>query len=356
MNKLWNGKKVLVTGHTGFVGAWMCAVLQFLGADITGFALQEEKGALYGKIKEKLSINSIYGDLRNTDEIYECIKINKPEIVFHIAAFGFVKECYEDSDRAYSSNVQGTLNLFQAIKECGDVRKIVVASSDKVYLNTGKNAYLFREEDPLGGMDIYSASKTCEDILVQSYFDTYLSRRNKSVCIVRPSNILGGGDHNITRLIPSIYYNLKRGIKPEIRNPTSVRPWQNVLDMVDAYLSLAMKSGSGCTIYNVGPEHTGIRTVGEIADYVMRLYKVTKREDVADVSKVKEKVYLGLSIDKIKKEIGWGPKRSLEQTLDEIYDFYEQDDGLCTYDLCMKQIKKYFKANSKEGNDAELEQ
>lgn len=342
MIDFWKDKRVLVTGNTGFVGAWLCCVLKYLGADIFGFSLKEETGSLYEKIKNKLDIKSYYGDLRNNDEIYQCVHRINPQIVFHIAAFGFVKECFDDPERAYTSNVQGTLELFEAIRDLNKSCRIIVASSDKVYKNSGRKSYLFREDDPLGGTDPYSASKTCEDILAQSCFDSYLEMNGCSLCIIRPSNILGGGDHNMNRLIPSIYYNLGRGQSPEIRNPNSVRPWQNIFDIVDAYLTVAEKTDKGCKIYNVGPEQDGIKTVGEIASYVAGLYGKKIEIEKNSNSSVKEKGYLGLSINKIKNELGWKPKRGLEQTLSEIYDFYSQDNGNNTYELCMSQIKNYY--------------
>lgn len=335
-------KNILVTGHTGFVGAWLCAVLSYFGLNVTGFSLPEDDGALYGKIKDKLEVFSIYGDLRDRLEVDTLVRETDPDIIFHIAAFGFVKECFDDPHRAFSSNVEGTLNLLEAVRSMDKPCRIIVASSDKVYRNSGKDAYLFNEEDELGGTDPYSASKTCEDMLCQSHYDSYLAKRGDSMCIVRPSNILGGGDHNMNRLIPGIYYNLGQGREPEIRNPDSVRPWQNIFDIVDAYLTVAEKRDTGCRIYNVGPEPEGIKTVGEIARYVSRLYGMEFGRETSGDSDVKEKAYLGLSIAKIKNELGWSPKRTLGETLDEIYSFYNHDDGNNTYELCMSQINNYY--------------
>lgn len=342
MNDVLRKSKILVTGHTGFVGTWLSVVLDYMNYDVTGFSLPEEEGALFGKIKDKLNIKSIYGDLRDKSSVYRLIEETKPDVIFHIAAFGFVKECFTDPERAYSSNVIGTLQLFEAVRSMEKPCRIIVASSDKVYCNSGFDAYLFEENDLLGGTDPYSSSKTCEDLLAQSYFDSYLDSKGCSLCIVRPSNILGGGDHNMSRLIPSIYYNLGMGKAPEIRNPDSVRPWQNIFDIIDAYLTLSERVEKGCSIYNVGPEPDGIKTVGEIATYVSGLYGMKFDEENRVDSEVKEKGYLGLSIEKIKREIGWKPKRTLEQTLDEIYDFYSCDDGNNTYELCISQIENYF--------------
>lgn len=345
MSSLWNSfdsKKILVTGHTGFVGAWICLVLAHFGCDITGFSLPEEKGSLYEKIHGKLNIKSVYGNLCDKDCITEVVNNLKPDIVFHIAAFGFVKECMENPERAFATNVQGTLNLFEAIKTIGKPCKIIVASSDKVYQNSDLDTCLFTEEDSLGGLDPYSASKTCEDLLVRGYFDSYLMKQNCMLSVIRPSNILGGGDHNMNRLIPSIYFSFSNGSLPEIRNPDSVRPWQNIFDIVDVYITVAEAFDEGCHVYNVGPEPAGIKSVGEIVSYVSHLYSKDCVVPKTEQSSLKEMKYLGLSIDKIKIELNWKPKRNLEQTLKEIYYFYNNDNGKNTYDLCMEQIMNYY--------------
>lgn len=342
MFEFLKSKKILVTGHTGFVGTWLCLVMDYLGLDVSGFSLPQENGSLCDKIISRQKVYNIYGDLRDKEAVDKAINDVNPDVVFHIAAYGFVKECFDDPMRAYSSNVLGTLNLMESISKMNKPCRIIVASSDKVYRNSGVDAQLFDEDDPLGGSDPYSASKTCEDILVQSFFDSYLESKGCSMCIIRPSNILGGGDHNMNRLIPSIYYNLGLGKRPEIRNPDSVRPWQNIFDIVDAYLTVAEKVEKGCCIYNVGPEPDGIKTVGEIAEYVSELYGVKYQEDRLSSSDVKEKGYLGLSIKKIKKDLDWKPKRSLEETLKEIYDFYSRDNCKNTYELCISQIENYY--------------
>jgi len=352
MHNYWKDKKVLVTGHTGFVGSWLTCALGYMGAEVTGFSLPEEPGSLYARIADRLDVRSIYGDLRDLESVRKCLAKCDPDIVFHIAAFGFVKECHADPERAYTTNVDGTLNLLRVVEKSGNVQKVIAASSDKVYHNTDSEAYLFTEDDPLGGSDTYSASKTCEDIIFQSYYGSYLSQRGIVGCIVRPSNILGGGDHNMTRLIPSIYHALGQGKSPEIRNPGALRPWQNILDVVDAYMMLAQRCETGLSIYNVGPLPDGIKSVGEIADYVSSLYGIQSKTAASDATGVREMAHLGLSIDKINDKLGWAPKRTLEETLNEIYEFYETDDGVNTYDLCMNQIKRYY---DQGGSYAEME-
>lgn len=353
-NFFWKNKRVLITGHTGFVGTWLGMVLSFFGADVTGFALREEKGSLYDCVKKQLQMHSVYGDLRDKAAVEECIAKCTPEIVFHIAAFGFVKECHADPERAFSSNVQGTENLLEIIRRDGAIKDIVVASSDKVYRNGNQTDYLFHETDPLGGIDPYSASKTCEDILAQSYYEAYLAGQQKSMCIVRPSNILGAGDHHENRLVPGIFCALMRGEKPVLRNPNAVRPWQNVLDMVQAYLTIAEKGyhESGLWIYNVGPEPEGILSTKEIAEHVGSLFRESQFEKPGTVSRtesgefreseVREHAFLGLAIEKIKAETGWSPRRNIKDTLREIYCYCKENNGNNAYEICRRQIEDYY--------------
>lgn len=346
-NIFWTGKKVLVTGHTGYVGTWLSLVLQLSGANTIGFSLPEEEESLYSRIKNQIHIETYYGDLRDKECIKECVREKRPDIFFHLAAYGFVQECFADPERAYSVNVQGTLNMLNAIRETDSVQCVIIASSDKVYRNEGLEGYLFKETDPLGGIDTYSASKTCEDILAQSFFQTYLEDAGVSMCILRPSNILGPGDFHMNRLVPSIFNAYLDNRKPEIRNPGSVRPWQNILDVTDAYLCVAerMFESEGLAIYNVGPEENGICTTGQIADFIGTLFENKigadkEPRDSIDSVRVREQEYLGLDITKIKKDLDWIPRRTLQETLKEIYQFILDDDD--HYTRCVKLIEEYY--------------
>lgn len=347
MNQFWKGKRVLVTGHTGFVGAWMCVVLQELGAEVYGYALQEEEGALYGKIKKHLKLHNTYGDIREYADLVKCVEACKPQVVIHLAAYGFLKRCHDNPQRAYETNVNGTLNLMQALNGLHEDRMtIVVISSDKVYENKECENILFKEDDCLGGIDTYSCSKTCEDMLARSFYATYFDKERTSMVTIRPSNIIGGGDHNITRLIPSIFVSIKQGKEISLRNPDATRPWQSVLDAVDAYLTLAEKSYRDMVgneaVYNVGPEDVNIRTVGEIAEILCEYEgnQVATCEQM--IKNIKEYQYLGLSIEKIVNEIGWKPKMTIEETLHEAYDFFVKDNGeVDTYDICREQVRNY---------------
>ncbi|SDW87645.1 CDP-glucose 4,6-dehydratase [Lachnospiraceae bacterium KHCPX20] len=346
--EFWKNKRVLITGHTGFVGTWLLLTLCYFGADVIGLSLEAEEGCLYEKVKNGFQHRNYSIDLLDRERVADCINEGMPEIVFHLAAYGFVKECYENPDEAWKTNVIGTQNLLQVLKGCETVKSIVVASSDKVYLNKGEH-HLFIEEDPLGGVDTYSASKTCEDILVQSFFYNYLSKNEVGMTVLRPSNILGPGDHHDNRLIPSIFLDCLNGREPKLRNPASVRPWQNIMDAIDAYLITAEKSyyQSGIEIYNIGPEPVSIRSTLEMAEYVRQRFQMSGNlacdsgED--EIAKgVKEHAYLGLDITKIKEETDWFPRRSVEDTLDEIYDYIVKSKIESASFLCVNLIRDFY--------------
>ena len=346
----WNNRRVLITGHTGFVGAWLSMVLADKGAVLYGLSLKPEPDSLYSKVSGSFSIESYECDLRDNTAVEKLIESIKPEIVFHLAAFGFIQECYADPYRAFSTNVDGTVNLLNAIRKCASVKSLVIASSDKVYNNDcgGETIFhrLFEETDPLGGNDPYSASKACQDIASRGFFDTYLQDGSIGMAIVRPSNILGGGDHHSQRLIPSVYRSLNEEHRVVIRHPDAVRPWQDILDMCDSYLRIAeyVYSRFDCYVYNVGPAPEGIMTVREIAETVASLYGLGSSVVVCseENTTVVEKEYLGLSIEKIKRELNWCPKYSLYDTLKNVYMFYEESRDKGAYTICVEQIHDYY--------------
>ena len=347
-NGYWKEKHVLITGHTGFVGCWLTLALTELGAEVTGFALPEEDGSLYSKVKERMPVRSIYGDIRNADEVRSAVMQARPSHVFHLAALAFVKKCYNNPTAAFQTNVGGTLNLMEAVRDCAELKTVSVASSDKVYLNMDIEDARFCETDPLGGLDPYSSSKTCEDLLTQSYFDSYLKSRNVACVILRPSNILGGGDHNVSRLIPSMYDAMCRKEPITIRNANSVRPWQSILDAVDAYLVTAERAVPGqVDIFNVGPEEKPW-TVGKIADYVCSLYGVDMRSEETEKTGAYEYRYLGLDASKIRKRLGWRPIRSLEDTLRDIFRFYSSDESGDVHQMCRKLLSEYYDERARE--------
>lgn len=346
IRKFIENKKILITGHTGFVGAWMCAALNYLGADLIGFSLQEETGSLYEKIKDHIKIKSYYGDIFNSIELERCMDENRPEIVIHNAAFVFILKCEKDPYQTYATNVMGTVNLLEIIRKRDYVRHLVGVSSDKVYKNLDYEKILFSETDALDGGEPYSCSKTCQDLIIQSYYNTYFRQKNISVSLFRPSNMIGGGDHHKIRLIPSIIDSIQNNETLELRNPDAIRPWQDILDVIDAYLNVLYNNwGQGkLNIYNLGPTEDNICSVREIVKIIENIREDESGLNVAEAQKNGniEKKYLGLSIDKIKKNEDWMPRKELKKSLEDLYFFYENDCGDNTYDLMIRNIEDYF--------------
>ncbi len=344
----FKNKRILVTGHTGFVGSWLCMVLTKYGADVAGISLLPESKSLYCEVEKELRMESHICDLRNFEMVQQVMQEIKPEIVMHLAAFGFVKECMTEPIRTFSSNVMGTVNLLEACRYVPTVKSVLIVSSDKVYENSFGEIKVFTEKDSLGGMDIYSSSKTCEDLIAQSYYDSYLKKMGISFNIVRPGNILGGGDYIQSRLIPSLLRGFEEHRPIEIRNRDAIRPWQNILDAIDAYLTVIYKTWNSLNpnigIYNVGPEESGQMSVGEISDYLEG--KMEGNGNVVESMMqlgIREAVYLGLSSEKIFTEFDWRPRRTMTDTLDEIFYFWEKSRTENIYHICMEIINSYCK-------------
>lgn len=281
-DKFWKGKKVLVTGHTGFKGAWMCFILKKLGAYVTGISDRElGEYSLYQMLSATDStavdgaINSYFVNICDRDQLNLLISNLDVEIVFHLAAQSLVLESYRDPITTYDTNVIGTLNVLNALRVNKRVRSILSITTDKVYLNK-ENSQSFVEDDALGGHDPYSASKACADILSQSMYQSYFSQNNGvGLATVRAGNVIGGGDFAKDRLIPDVVRAIYSGKIVEVRNPNAIRPWQHVLDPINGYMMLAKKiyespkaySGS----FNFGPE-TGVElTVGNVVKQIQSM-------------------------------------------------------------------------------------
>lgn len=235
----YRGKRVLVTGHTGYKGAWLTAILHELGAETTGYALAPTEGCLFERMGGDMMLHSVTGDVRDREKLCAALLEAQPEIVFHLAAQVPAKDCYEHPHYTYETNIMGTVNLFEAIRSCPSVKSVVIVTTDKVYENKGDGA-VYTETDSLGGNDAYSSSKTCTEYITCAYKRTYLQTEERMVGVstVRASNVLGGGDHVQSRLIPSILNAIAAGKPVDLRNPHQTRPWQSVLDALNGYLTI----------------------------------------------------------------------------------------------------------------------
>lgn len=346
----YKDKRVLITGHTGFKGTWLSCILSHMGADASGYALHAEKNSLFEQIQGEEFINSIEGNLEDYDHLKLVMNDIKPEIVIHLAAFGFINECYNDPRRTYLTNVVGTVNLLEVIRECESVRSVVVVSTDKVYANKGDGA-IYSESDTIGGSSPYSCSKSCMELLVKDYQDIYFSKmdRNIGVGVVRASNVLAGGDHIQSRLIPSILRSIDGGEPVELRNPYQTRPWQSVLDALDGYLTVARflycnpKQYSGA--WNIGPQKEGIKSVGWVFNKIESYFNNLEMKEAIKFE-VHESETLGLCIDKALQQLDWEPILSVDRVIELVVDFYKgQKNGMNIAELCRKQIREYYKEN-----------
>jgi CDP-glucose 4,6-dehydratase len=342
------GKRVFLTGHTGFKGAWMTAVLHELGAETVGYALEPEPGSLSEKIGGDTMCKSVIADVRDYDRLRKEIDGFEPELVIHFAALLPVQSCFDDPLLAYETHVMGTVHLFEAIRYCESVKSVLIVTTDKVYENKGDGA-LYKETDPLGGVDPYSSSKACMELVAGTYRKSYLQTGGKTagVSTARASNVIGGGDHIQSRLIPSILNSFAQGKEVELRNPHQTRPWQSVLDALNGYLSIARlmyeepENYSGP--WNIGPIKEGIKSVLEVVEKMQLFYKSTAGYIQGNPSRVIESAMLGLDITKAVGQLDWAPEMSLDKMLYDLVDYFKrQQSGEPERDICLGQVREFF--------------
>ncbi len=345
--EFYQGKRVFVTGHTGYKGAWLTAILYELGAEATGFALTPPEGGMFAHMGGEDMIHSVTGDIRDFGAVKEAVQSAQPEIVFHLAAQAIVNDCFEDPRYAYETNVMGTVNLVEAIRQCASVKSVVVITTDKVYENKGDGA-VYVETDPLGGIDPYSSSKTCMEYIADTYKRSYLQTTDRMVGVstVRASNVLGGGDHIKSRLIPSILNSIGEGRLVELRHPQQTRPWQSMLDALNGYLSIGRlmyeEPEKYSSQWNIGPTRDGIRTVLWVVEQMQKHYASVAYTGGGYIRAIESNT-LGLDITKSLEMLDWEPRLSCDEMLYNVVEFFKgQRAGVSERELCLKQIKRFF--------------
>lgn len=265
---IYNGRRVLVTGHTGFKGTWLVTWLQMLGADVAGFSIDSiDNGRHYNILNP--AINSVFGNVLDAPAVNSLISEFRPEIVFHLAAQSLVRRSYRKPVDTYMTNLIGTLNVYEACRNCDAVKVLISVTSDKVYEN--KESYAaYKEDDPLGGYDMYSSSKACVELMTNSYRNSFLNEGKADLKLVtaRAGNVIGGGDWAEDRLVPDIFRAIEAGKSVTIRSPKAIRPWQHVLEPLSGYLLLGQKLFEGVdvqrTAFNFGPAAEKFVTVEEL--------------------------------------------------------------------------------------------
>jgi CDP-glucose 4,6-dehydratase len=349
-NKFWAGKKVLITGNTGFKGSWLSIWLQMYGADVYGISLKPLGNSLFlltGLDKEN---NNNYLNIKDYLNLNELIFNLKPDIIFHLAAQPLVRYSYENPRETYETNVIGTLNLFEAIRIVKSVKVFLNITTDKCYENKEWN-WSYREIDRLGGHDPYSSSKACSEILTESYKKSFFPNSEVCIATARAGNVIGGGDFSKDRLVPDLLEGFNKNQFVKIRNPKSIRPWQHVLDCLSGYINLAEKMFSYPSEYsqnyNFGPEENDIKNVEFIANYIKDKWG-SKVDWGYDLSlQTHEAKLLKLDISKAKNELEWTPTWNLEialmKTLNWHFFFNKNKSKEALKEYCQKQINEFLR-------------
>lgn len=341
----YKDKKVLVTGHSGFKGSWLCLLLQMAGADMTGYALKPaESENLFDLAGIGQNMNSIWGDIRDFGHLKEVYEECRPEIVFHLAAQPIVRTSYENPAYTYETNVMGTVNLLECVRTVSGARSVLNVTTDKVYENREWN-WGYREIDPLDGYDPYSNSKSCSELVTHSYKKSFFHDTGIAVSTARAGNVIGGGDFAKDRIIPDCARAAMAGREIVIRNPHSIRPFQHVLEPLLAYLMIAARQYESPQMqgyYNVGPNDNDCVSAGALADLFCEAWgEGLSWKNVSDGGP-HEASFLKLDCSLIKNKIGWAPrwniKKAVEMTVEWTKAYQRQEDVR----ICMeRQIREF---------------
>lgn len=342
----YKGKKVFVTGHTGFKGAWLCAILSLAGAEVTGYSLEPPTNPnLFEIINLKDKINSFIGDVRCFDSLKKTFDEAEPEIVFHLAAQPIVLESYRNPKYTYETNVLGTVNILECIRYSDSVKSFVNITTDKVYKNNETNLG-FKEEDPLDGFDPYSNSKSCSELVTHSYKNSFFADGRIGISTARAGNVIGGGDFAADRIIPDCVRAAMKGEPIKVRNPNSVRPYQHVLEPLYVYLTIAQAQYENTDFsdwYNVGPNETDCLTTGELADCFCKCWGNGQTFVAEHKDGPHEANFLKLDCQKIKSVFGWQPRWNARRAVEKTVEWTKAyADGENMSELTNRQIKDFF--------------
>lgn len=350
-NSFYKGKRILITGHTGFKGSWLSIWLQELGADVVGVSLDpysERDNFLLSGIGKKIKAD-IRADIRDGQKIKNIFAEYKPEIVFHLAAQPLVRLSYEKPAETYETNVMGTVNILEAIRFTDSVKVGVMITTDKCYDNKEQTRG-YKEDDPFGGYDPYSSSKGACEIAIQSWRRSFFNpdqfaKHGKAIASVRAGNVIGGGDWALDRIIPDCIRALEADKPIEIRSPKSVRPWEHVLEPLSGYMLLAKKMWEHptkfCEGWNFGPEAESVSTVWEVATELVKNFGRGELKDCSNPNAVHEAQLLMLDINKAKTKLGWRPRMNMQECIALVADWYKRYKNENVYNLCINEIEKF---------------
>lgn len=344
-DRFWRGRRVLVTGHTGFKGSWLSLWLQEMGARVAGFALPPPtRPSLYESARVGEGMESHMGDLRDLEALTAVVRHFRPEVIFHLAAQPLVRRSYQEPVETYTTNVIGTVHLLEAVRRCETVQAVVNVTSDKCYHNR-EWEWGYRESDPMGGADPYSSSKGCAELVTDAWRHSYFSS-GPWLASARAGNVIGGGDWAEDRLIPDLLTAFARGEAAPIRNPHAVRPWQHVLEPLAGYLLLAERLvHDGAAVadgWNFGPADEEARPVGWIADRLAELWGEGAHWQSQGGDHPHEATWLKLDSSRARLRLGWSPRWGLEEALRRVVEWHRAHaDGADLRAVTLEQIHAY---------------
>lgn len=357
----YNNKKIMITGHTGFKGAWLCRMLINAGAIVTGYSLQPPtQPNLFSLADVEIKIKSIIGDVRDFEHLQTVFAEAQPEMVFHLAAQPIVREGYKDPRYTYETNVMGTVNVLECVRQCSSVKSVLNVTTDKVYLNKERTGG-YKEDEPLDGFDPYSNSKSCSELVTHCYKNSFFADRHVAVSTARAGNVIGGGDFAQDRIIPDCVRAMQAGQIIQVRNPHSIRPYQHVLEPLAVYLMIAAKQfedNKYAGYYNVGPDDCDCITTGELADLFCKYWSLGENynninvnascgarwESQTEMNAPHEANFLKLDCNLLKKTFGWQPRWHIEEAIQKTCEFSKVwlQGGNIPAEMD-KEIKEFFK-------------
>jgi CDP-glucose 4,6-dehydratase len=348
--RFWAGKRVLVTGHTGFKGGWLAFWLQSLGAKVAGYSRPPSASASFFEacqLESKLSWHTL-GDVCDGHSLSSFLKQVQPHIVFHLAAQALVRMSYQDPLDTYQTNVLGTVHLLEAVKHTQSVEAVVVVTSDKCYENK-EWLWGYRENDPLGGHDPYSSSKGCQELVTACYRNSFFNNRGPSIATARAGNVIGGGDWSADRLIPDAMRAYFSKSRLTIRYPKATRPWQHVLEPLNGYLMLAEQLCSKPALagsYNFGPLDCDVRTVEEILDLISKALPSPLEWGLEQNVQLHEAGLLKLDCSKSMTQLGWQPRWALEKAVSVSCDWYSRASANADMaETCERDLEQFVTGN-----------
>jgi CDP-glucose 4,6-dehydratase len=359
----WKGRRVFVTGHTGFKGAWLCLLLERLGAQVRGYALAPPtEPSLFDQAQAGQGVESITADIRDLPALCAAVKDFEPEVLLHMAAQSVVLSSYEDPVDTYSTNVMGTVHVLEAVRRAARPMAVVNVTTDKVYHNQ-RWVWSYRENDVLGGRDPYSNSKACSELVTQSYVESFFpaARRGQhgvAVASARAGNVIGGGDWTPHQLVPAIIAAAQAGRSVELRNPSGIRPWQHVLDCLNGYLTLAERlaidPAAAAGDWNFGPSADETFTVSQVAEGIARHWQVQPAWTLAPGERPPEEHELRLDCSKAARGIGWRCALATPTAFDWVADWHlQQAQGRSARDTSLAQIDAFLALPALRGSTGE---